>query len=592
MQVDNPSAWGSTLAAAWTALEHARTLLRQEPDLAATVLAQQAQHTQAQLEADAKDCQLLAVYDQVRLEQSQWDLQRRRFKLAESYPRLQQALAEYGLALGGLAAGEAAARLRQRPEAIQPHLRAVLWECLAWAPQEQGAQRRWLAAVLAVDADPWLKQFRQAVEKKEWPDLEKLAGQAEVGHYPPAVLIGLARNLPPAARASQLLLLRRAQQQYPGDFWANLVLGTALYHSVFPSKTNRPPGAEELAVVYEAVAFYRVAVGLRPGNAPAHSSLGNALKAQGDLKGAIACYTKALKLDPKDATAHTNLGNALAEQGDLKGAIAYYTKALKLDPKDATVHYNLGKALQAQKDLKGAIACYRKALKLDPTFAEAHCNLGQALREQGDFAQALQALQRGHQLGSRRADWPYPSARWVEDCRRLLALEPRLPALLQGDDQPKDTAEQLTLAELCEFKKRYAAAAHFYQGAFAAEPKPTPKEQARHCYDAACCAALAAEGKGEDAATLLDQEKARLRKQALAWLNDALTIHRHQLAEEDNQGRTLVRWTLQHWQKDHDLDSVRGKEALAKLPEAERAAWQQLWAEVEALLKKTQQSPK
>jgi hypothetical protein len=43
---------------------------------------------------------------------------------------------------------------------------------------------------------------------------------------------------------------------------------------------------------------------------------------------------------------------------------------------------------------------------------------------------------------------------------------------------------------------------------------------------------------------------------------------------------------LQHWHEDPDFDSVRGKEALAKLPEAERAAWQQLWADVETILKK------
>jgi hypothetical protein len=39
--------------------------------------------------------------------------------------------------------------------------------------------------------------------------------------------------------------------------------------------------------------------------------------------------------------------------------------------------------------------------------------------------------------------------------------------------------------------------------------------------------------------------------------------------------------------KGPEFDSVRDKEALAKLPEAERAAWQQLWADVETLLKKT-----
>jgi tetratricopeptide (TPR) repeat protein len=675
-QVDNPSAWGSTLAAAQTALDHARTLLNQEPDLAETLLAQQAQQVQAQLEADRKDWRLLVVYEQVRLEQSQWDLRRRDFKVAESYPRLQQALADYGLAIGGLKADEAAARLRQRPEAVRPHVRAVLEECLARGPQEQGAKQQWLAAVLAVDADPWLKQFRQAVTRGAWADLKHLAVQAEVGRYHPAVLLGLARHLPQEAQADKVLLLRRTQQQCPGDFWANLDLGWALYASIVPRGADRPARGEELPVVNEAVAFGRVAVGLRPASAPAHNNLGITLAAQGDLPraiacfrkardldpklvqahnnlglaldatkdvaGAIACYQKALDLDPKDAPAHYNLGNALAAtkdlsgaiacyhkaldldpkfalahnglgtardaQGDVKGAIACYHKALKLDPKyatahlnlglalndqgdvagaiacfkqaivldskDAKAHYNLGTALAAQGDLAGAIACYHKALELDPKlalahnglgvtlvrqgdvkgaiahykkaialdptyakahiglglaleahgdfkgaaachrkgldldprnatyhyilgnvlkaqgelagaiacyhkaldldpkYAEAHCNLGLALLAQGHFAQALEALQRGHQLGSKRPTWGYPSARWVAECQRLLDLDTRLSTLLKGDDQPKDAAEQLDLADLCQrYKKRYAAAARFYQGAFAAKPK-------------------------------------------------------------------------------------------------------------------------
>jgi hypothetical protein len=48
-----------------------------------------------------------------------------------------------------------------------------------------------------------------------------------------------------------------------------------------------------------------------------------------------------------------------------------------------------------------------------------------------------------------------------------------------------------------------------------------------------------------------------------------------------------VQQALQHLQKNPALVSVRGKEALAQLPEAERAAWQQLWADVEKVLKKS-----
>jgi hypothetical protein len=39
-----------------------------------------------------------------------------------------------------------------------------------------------------------------------------------------------------------------------------------------------------------------------------------------------------------------------------------------------------------------------------------------------------------------------------------------------------------------------------------------------------------------------------------------------------------VQKTLHHWQQDSDLAGVRDPAALAKMPEAERAEWQKLWA--------------
>jgi hypothetical protein len=40
---------------------------------------------------------------------------------------------------------------------------------------------------------------------------------------------------------------------------------------------------------------------------------------------------------------------------------------------------------------------------------------------------------------------------------------------------------------------------------------------------------------------------------------------------------------MRHRLKDDDLAGVRGADALARLPEAERREWQKLWEEVEAL---------
>jgi tetratricopeptide (TPR) repeat protein/serine/threonine protein kinase len=780
-------AWGATLEAAWSALQRAEALHAQEPEAATDELVQRLERLRARLEADRKDWRLLAVYDQVCLEESRWDWADRRFKKAASYPPLQQALADYGLAIGGLEPRQTVERLRQRPRAVQKQLLALLEKCRTRAPAEAVRPKQWLQAVLALEADPWLLQFRQAVAQRAWAQVAQLVGQVDVRRYHPAMLVGLATSLSDESLASEVLLLRRTQQQYPQDFWVNVHLAWSLYTEVFPRGANRRPRGEEAAQLDEAIRYYTAALALRPespsvsnnlgqvlltkgdvagaiaccrkavnldprypkghmnlgsaldvqGNlqgaiacykkalqfdpklAPAHTNLGTALAKQGDLKGAMACFREALDLDPKDARAHvglgtalqvrgdvkaaiasytkaleldpklaqahfnlgtalqaqqdlpraiacyrqaleldpnhaqahTNLGIALAAQGDVKGGIACYRQALDLDPKLALAHYNLGLALQAQGDVKGAIACYQKtleldprhapacnnlglavqaqgdvkgaiacyrkaieldprhalahynlglavyaqgdlpgaiacytkAIELDPKHAEAHCNLGGALQEQGHFAKALQELQRGHQLGSQRPGWPYPSARWVEYCQRLLELDTRLSAVLKGEDQPTDAAEQLALADLSQrYKKRYVAAVRFYKDAFVAG---APLISSR-AFNAARAAALAAAGQGVDADKLDAKEKTRLRQQALTWLRANLEEYAKQLEDADAKTRRAVQQSLQHWQKDPDLGSVRGQEALAKLPEVERAAWQQLWADVEKLLKK------
>jgi tetratricopeptide (TPR) repeat protein len=243
--------------------------------------------------------------------------------------------------------------------------------------------------------------------------------------------------------------------------------------------------------------------------------------------------------------------------------------------------------------VKGAIVSYNRALALDPKHAKTYGALGQALLAQGAFQQARAATQQA--LDLLPADHPLRPlvTRQLQQCQRLLEMNKRLPALLQGKDQPKDTAEQLGLAEMCQrYKQRYADAARFYADAFAAKPKLTAARLAFVRYNATCAAVLASAGKGEEAAKLPDAEKSRLRQQALAWLNDALKIHRQQLEHDDEPRRNHVRRTLLHWQKDPDLDSVRGIKALARLPRAERAAWQELWADVATLLKKTQKSTK
>jgi serine/threonine protein kinase/tetratricopeptide (TPR) repeat protein len=331
----------------------------------------------------------------------------------------------------------------------------------------------------------------------------------------------------------------------------------------------------------EAIVEYREALALDPKEAAVHNNLGNALRDKHDLDGAIACHKKALELDPKVAPAHNNLGATLEDRGRLDEAIAEYREALALDPKEAAVHSNLGNALGAKGDLDGAIACYQKALELDPKFAYAHNGLGNALRDKGDLDGAIAEYREALRL---KKDYALAQSNLNYTLAERDALV-KLPAILSGKAKAADTAEQLTVARLClqPYKRLYAAAARFYGEAFADKPQLAGDMAVQHRYNAACAAALAGCGQGKDVDKLDAKQLARLRQQSLDWLRDDLKAYRQMLDKTPDTAGPQVADRMRHWLQDTDFAGVRGPEALARLPEAERPPWQKLWEEVEAL---------
>jgi serine/threonine-protein kinase len=335
-----------------------------------------------------------------------------------------------------------------------------------------------------------------------------------------------------------------------------------------------------------AVAEYRAAIRLKPDAAEAHKSLGDALAGQGKPAAAVAEYREAIRLRPDYTGAHENLGNALSDQGEPEAAIAAYRETIRLRPDYAEAHYNLGNALAGQGKVIEAIAEYREAIRLKPDYAEAHCNLGMRLGQRGDFEEALKVLRRGHELGSRRPDWPYPSAMWVQRAERRAALSRRLEGILKGDDRPRDNAERLALPTVCYETKRYATAAKLWAEALEADRKLGEDRQARHRYNAACAAALAASGAGKDEPPLDATARAKLRSQALGWLRAERDAWAKLLEVGPPQARAAIAQMLRQWKMDTRLSAIRDSAALAKLPEAERKEWQDLWADVDRLLKR------
>jgi hypothetical protein len=68
-------------------------------------------------------------------------------------------------------------------------------------------------------------------------------------------------------------------------------------------------------------------------------------------------------------------------------------------------------------------------------------------------------------------------------------------------------------------------------------------------------------------------------RQAREWLQDELAARRRLLEREPETAWTVVR-TLRDWLQDPHFAAVRGPNALAQLPVAERPAWQKFWADV------------
>jgi hypothetical protein len=138
--------------------------------------------------------------------------------------------------------------------------------------------------------------------------------------------------------------------------------------------------------------------------------------------------------------------------------------------------------------------------------------------------------------------------------------------------------------------RRYVPSARLYDGALRADSKLADDPRSGHRYNAACAAALAGAGQGEDKPPPDEGEKARWRKQAVAWLAAELALWTKQAEPGSSQANALVVGKLRHWKQDTDLAGIRDAAAIQALPEDERKACRALWADVDALLERAKRA--
>jgi tetratricopeptide (TPR) repeat protein len=305
-------------------------------------------------------------------------------------------------------------------------------------------------------------------------------------------------------------------------------------------------------------------------------------------------YREAIRLKPDLADAHVGLGRALLQEGRADDAIAAYREAIRLRPNDAQTHFSAGMALTAMGLYDDAIAALRQATLLEPDYAEAHGALGERLMRIGEFRDALAEFRTCHELGSRRPGWHFPSADLVAAAEQRIDdeedLASQLAEHLATGTKPEDPQTLAAMARVALAKRHPAIAARWLQLAFEEAPELAAAIDAGHQRLAARAAVLASVG-GTDSAPAIDAAgRATWRLQALAWLEAELGAIKT-ASEAKRLPPPEVRFALVPLTRSPDFASVRGAEALAQVPEAERERWKKLWADIDALLSSLDRKP-
>jgi tetratricopeptide (TPR) repeat protein len=119
------------------------------------------------------------------------------------------------------------------------------------------------------------------------------------------------------------------------------------------------------------------------------------LAAKGQDEAAIAEWKEALELDPGDAKAHNNLGVLLLRKGRLEEGIAHFQKALEVNPEYGEALNNVGIALLKEGKSEEAIKHFQKALEVNPLHAQLYLSLGEAFYSLGNYPEALAHWRQG-----------------------------------------------------------------------------------------------------------------------------------------------------------------------------------------------------
>ena len=191
-----------------------------------------------------------------------------------------------------------------------------------------------------------------------------------------------------------------------------------------------------------AIATYRKALAVDPGNPQALYEIAYSQYQKKDLKGALATAEEAGRAALQPKMLAVLVGNIQDDLGEPGKAIAAYRKGLVADPAFFLLYFNLGTTYVRSGQLDLARIAFENAVALEPRHPGSHFGLARVYKEQGYRVPAILAATRFLVLesGTPRAA---QAAQWIDDLFRLGVEEKSKTetSITIDPDAPKDEGD-------------------------------------------------------------------------------------------------------------------------------------------------------
>jgi protein O-mannosyl-transferase len=215
-------------------------------------------------------------------------------------------------------------------------------------------------------------------------------------------------------------------------------------------------GFKQVTLWGDDVKLFEHALAVTDNNAMSRCSLGCALLAQGDSKGAIANIEMSIHLDPNDAQAHDDLGSAYQAEKRLQDAEREYRKSIELNYDSASPHEGLGTILCEWHRYDEARKEFNRALEIEPLAAMTYYNLSRLSEDVHEYDQAIEYAKRGLELDPKHVECQ-------REIAQVLAQQGRIDEALAAYEKvavmaPADAESRFKILELTQKKLKERSA--------------------------------------------------------------------------------------------------------------------------------------